>query len=245
MSKLTDAELKAMPPKSVRYPEEVALYRDNDFLVAYGLHTDKRIRETGPAHAIGGGDCWDQHGVLQAAFLHRRGLRAQHRLLEVGCGTGRLARKIVTSLAPRNYIGIDISEGALAHALDLAALEGWGGWEPTFLRGDIPLDLEPVDFAWAFSVFNHLPFDTCVEVLRRIATVLKPDGQLLFSYVPAERSWRSGLKQFRHTVEDSGLMCMLAGLTFDDVPDWAESILGDPRPEWVGPQRIACARRKA
>lgn len=241
---ITDEELAAMPPKSVRYPEEVKLYREHDFLTAYALHTDKRIRETGAQAAIGGGDNWEIHGDLQRDFLIKRGLRCSHRFLDVGCGTGRLARKIVPHLEEQNYYGVDISESAISAAWALAIKEGWALQEPLFIRGDIPLEIGPVDFAWAFSVFIHLPFHICVDVMRRVAAVLKADGQFLFSYAPEPHSWRSGLKQFRHTLEDSQRMCAEAGLTFDDVPDWVVWT-GYEHGRMSGSQRVACARRKA
>lgn len=242
--KLTDEELAAMPPKSVRYPEEVRLYRENDFLTAYALHTDKRIAETGAQAAIGGGDNWEPHGQLQFDFLTKRGLKPGHKLLDIGCGTGRLARKVVPYLGPFNYIGYDISHAALAAARELAKFEGWAKYTPTFNLGNIDPEGAPVDFAWAFSVFIHLPFEVCVDVMRRVAGRLHPDGQLLFSYVPEERSWRSGLKQFRHTFADTERMCDEAGLTFNEVPLWIEWA-GHTPGRWSGSQRIGCARRKA
>jgi SAM-dependent methyltransferase len=244
VSKLTDAELAAMPPKAVRYAEEVKLYQDNDFMTAYALHTDKRIAETGAQAAIGGGDNWEYHGNLQRDFLIKRGLKPGHKLLDIGCGTGRLARKIVPYLEPGNYFGTDISKGALRAACDLSVQEGWSDRYPTFALDRFPgIDFK-YDFAWAFSVLIHLPYDICLETLERAASRMTPDGQILFSYVPEERPWRSGLKQFRHTLEDSQRMCADAGLTFEDCGDWIRDAGYEPG-RWSGSQRIACARRIA
>lgn len=240
---ITDEELAAMPPKSVRYPEEVKLYQEHDFLTAYALHTDKRIAETGAQAAIGGGENWEAHGNLQRDFLIRRGLQPEHRLLDIGCGTGRLARKVAPYLVRGNYYGLDISSRALSAACKLALEEGWHNRFPQFLLGDLPSDAPMFDFAWAFSVFIHLPYGICVEVMRSTASRLPRSGQLLFSYVPEERSWRSGLKQFRHTLEDSQRMCAQAGLSFEDCGDWVHNAGYEPG-RWSGSQRIACARRK-
>ena len=242
MSKLTDAELAAMPPKSVRYEDEVKLYRENDFLTAYALHTDKRIAETGYKAAIGGGENWDEHGDLQRDFLIQRGLLPQHCLLDIGCGTGRLARKVVPYLEPYRYIGYDISVEAIRAAERLSFSEGWEDRFPKFFLGDIYTYGVPVDFAWAFSVFIHLPLEKVRDVMDRVTRRLKPDGQFLFSYVPEDRSWRSGLKQFRHTINDYKSAAGGAGLTFEDVPDWVINTIGS-HPRWAGSQRIACARR--
>ena len=243
MSKLTAEELAAMPPKAVRYPEEVKLYQENDFVTAYALHTDKRIAETGAQAAIGGGDNWEEHGNLQRDFLIKRGLKPGHKLLDIGCGTGRLGRKIVPYMH-NGYVGLDISFEAIRAAAQCAETEGWKEWCPTFIHGDLPEDAGPFDFAWAFSVLIHLPYAICVETLGRTASRMKPDGQILFSYVPEDRSWRSGLKQFRHTLADSQRMCDDAGLTFEDCGDWIRDTGYEPG-RWSGSQRIACARVKA
>ena len=242
MSKLTDAELAAMPPKSVRYEEEIKLYREHDFLTAYALHTDKRIAETGYKAAIGGGENWEEHGDLQRAFLISRGLKRHHTLLDIGCGTGRLARRITRYLIPFQYIGYDISAEAIKAAKKLSVSEGWEDFFPTFFLGDISPDGVPVDFAWAFSVFIHLPLENVRDIMDRVAKRLRRNGQFLFSYVPEDRSWRSGLKQFRHTINDYKSATGGAGLTFEDVPDWVMNTIGS-HPKWAGSQRIACARR--
>jgi hypothetical protein len=33
------------------------------------------------------GDLWDELGNLQLAFLRKHGLRPEHRLLDIGCGS--------------------------------------------------------------------------------------------------------------------------------------------------------------
>ena len=244
MSKLTDAELAAMPPKSVRYPEEVKLYQEHDFLTAYALHTDKRIAETGYKAAIGGGENWEEHGNLQRDFLISRGLKMWHTLLDVGCGTGRLARKIVPYLETGRYVGLDISKSALKIAEQLAWEEHWMQMNVRFIHDNLTEYAGPlaVDFAWAFSVFIHLPLENVRDIMDQVARCLRCDGQFLFSYVPEDRSWRSGLKQFRHTINDYKSATGGAGLTFEDVPDWVMNTIGS-HPRWAGSQRIACARR--
>jgi SAM-dependent methyltransferase len=244
MSKITEAELAAMPPKAVRYEEEVKIYQDNDFLAAYALHTEKRIRETSYKHAIGGGENWEEHGDVQKQFLIKQGLLPHHRFLDIGCGTGRLARKLVPYLDAGNYVGLDISAGALDVARKLANEEDWYNRSPQFILGDLPGDAGPFDFAWAFSVFIHLPLDIAGEVIRRVGLQLRtPASELLFSYVPNEVEYRSGLKQFKHTLGNVKGLVAGAGLTFEEVKDWVFNTIGE-RPDWAGHQKIACARRK-
>lgn len=228
--KLTQAELDAMPEKTKKHPAVVQLYMQHDFLTAYAKHTDLRVRELGYKGAIGAVDDWERHGVLQFEFLKAQGLQPQHYMLEIGCGTGRLARKVVPYLGQANYRGCDISEGALIAAQELAAEEGWRCKLPQFSRSMSDAWLS-VDFVWAFSVFIHVPRAVMVYLMRSAAQLMKPDARFLFSYVPEQVDERTGLKQFRHTERTYMDCAERAGLTFERVLSWP------------GEQRMALSRR--
>lgn len=244
--RLTQDELATMPAKTKKDPMTVALYLDHDYLEAYALHTARRIELTGYQSAVGSGGNWDEHGILQRDFLIWRGLKPQHRLLDIGCGTGRMARQVAPYLEQGHYYGVDIADAAVIAAGDLAVSEGWGARRPTFWIGEIP---EPpaaptFDFLWSFSVFIHLPTEIMESVMRRAAAVMGPASQFYWAYVPEARSWRSGVKQFRHTLEEYQGAAQRAGLTFEDVPDWIERS-GHTPGRWSGSQRVALSRLAA
>lgn len=245
LGKLTDAELEAMPEKQKRnlkvQPKVLALYRENEFPEAYAKHTDLRIEENGPQAAVGSGDNWDTHGDLQKAFLIKRGLKPNHYLLDFGCGTGRLARKIVPYLEDRHYHGIDLSAKALDCCRDLAVLEGWGGYTPNF-HSKMPDPAPVFDFAWAYSVVNHLPLEMVADMMRTISRRLHSTGQFLFTFSNEPVSVRSGLKQFRHTRTDLAEAAASAGMFVKEVENWVQSAGFEPG-RWSGGLRIACARR--
>jgi SAM-dependent methyltransferase len=243
MAKLTQAQLDAMPAKTKKDPVTVQLYLDHDFIDAYALHTARRIEITSYQAAVGAADNWDAHGELQRDFLICQGLKPEHRLLDIGCGTGRLARKVVPYLDRERYFGVDIAEAAVITATELSLDEGWGGKRPTFWIGEIPAPpaAPPMDMLWSFSVFIHLPQDIMESVMRRAAAVMHPGSRFYWAYVPEERSWRSGVKQFRHTLADYQRAAEQAGLTFDEVPGWIEKAGYTPA-RWTGSQRVALSR---
>lgn len=241
--RLTDAEIAAMPPKSLKHPEVVQIYLDHDYLEAYALHTDKRIFENGYKAAVGSGDNWDSHGDLQRDFLIKMGLRPQHHLLEIGCGTGRLARKVTAYLEVGHYVGVDISLEAIRASLLLSGVEGWTARDPRFYQHDVPPEARrPFDVAWAFSVFIHLPPDEIGAVMRRVGSLLAPAGRFYWSFTAEQKNWRSGLKQFRATVESYRKFAKRAGLSFELVPDWIKRS-GYVAGRWSGGQQVAVSRR--
>jgi SAM-dependent methyltransferase len=241
-NRLTSDELEALPPKAKRDPDVVRLYREHDYLTAYGLHTDRRVATEGYATAIGADasrDNWDSHGDLQRDFLLKRGLHSSHLLLEIGCGAGRLARKITPVLDVGNYHGSDISLEALAAAQKLANQEGWSSRCPTFWFKQMPsLTFE---FVWAHSVITHLSPEMIAALMSEVRRRLTSTGVFYWTYVPADETVRYGLTQFRTSLDDLHRCAQQAGLTFEDVPDWVESAGYTPG-RWSYEQRMALSQ---
>lgn len=172
------------------------LYEHNDFLTAYSKHTDLRM-QADPKWAIGRGDEWESHGMLQLDFLRRQGMQRHHRLLDVGCGPGRAARRFVPYLDENCYVGCDISNECLKHAVHLSMDEGWDKKQPIFLKnGDLDMLSLPFDFIWAHSVFTHLPEDHIHTMIGNLVNILAPTGKFLFTFKRSAVPMRTGLKQF-------------------------------------------------
>jgi SAM-dependent methyltransferase len=103
-------------------------------------------------------------------------------IIEIGCFDARSISFFPQK--PKNYLGIDLEEEALAKAR-----EKWGDDNINFLNCSDPnnLDLRPntFDFALALETLEHMP-DECVEgYLKKIGLSLK-EGGLFFVTVPNE-----------------------------------------------------------
>ena len=228
MEKLTQEELDALPQKTKKDQFVVDLYRTHDFLTAYAKHTDYRVKTAGVEGAIGDHTEWESYGELQCAFLIGQGLKPGHTLLDVGCGTGRLSRKVVPYLNPSRYIGYDISTGALSAARDIAFGEGWYSKNPEFVSSLSGL-VEPFDYLWAFSVFIHVPVGVMRDTFAQCRRLMHEQSRFYMSYVPEKRDERTGLKQFRRTFETYVETAEREGLSFEPV-------------EWPGKQKMALCR---
>jgi len=214
-TKITDEIVAGFRDKDSKKPHFRELYEKHDFLTAYSKHTDMRV-EDNPTGAIGRVDEWETHGIMQWYFMMDMGMSHEHRFLDVGCGVGRAARIFAPYLDVGNYTGIDISPKALRYAMNLSESEGWIDRRPTFLiNSDADLGQE-FDFAWAHSVFTHLPDWQIEKMIHNLAKIVH--RKFAFTYKFAEVPRRSGLKQFQFNVPFFESIARSAGFRLEDHP---------------------------
>jgi ubiquinone/menaquinone biosynthesis C-methylase UbiE len=123
-----------------------------------------------------------------------------HWVLEVGVGTGRIARPLAAAGLP--MLGVDLSDNMLA---ELRRLSVPGVQQPVVLRGDATrLPLRPASCAAAVGVHIFHLIPEWEQALAEIQRVLTPGGALFFGYdhrdeesPPAQmmRAWRALLKE--------------------------------------------------
>jgi SAM-dependent methyltransferase len=208
--------------KDSKIPRFRELYEQAPYLKAYARHTGLRV-EDDPRGACGGR--WAD-GELQLAFLVERGMTPYHWLMDLGCGTGKLARHAVPFLDANRYTGIDISMSAVGAAIELGADEGWyPAKQPEFVVSDGGLSSvwmtgRRFDYVWAHSVLTHLPEDAIgalFDDLRRVSF-----GRFFFTYKLGARPARVGLKNFVYPFEFLEGMAADRGLTCERDPKaWA------------------------
>jgi SAM-dependent methyltransferase len=120
-----------------------------------------------------------------------RGLHARHarvaladsRVLDYGCGWGRLTRFFARDVAPGALFGCDPVQGILDVCEDNgvpAVLE-----RCEYVPQSLPFG-ERFDTAYAFSVFTHLSESSHLASLRALHASLKPDGLLVLTIRPPD-----------------------------------------------------------
>jgi SAM-dependent methyltransferase len=128
-------------------------------------------------------------GQSRAFYAALRGSYGRHgrtplsdaRVLDFGCGWGRLTRLLARDVAPGRLFGCDPVEGILdvCRANRVPATLRRSDFRPR----DLPFE-ERFDLAFAFSVFTHLSeaaHEDCLEALHRS---LAPDGLLILTVRP-------------------------------------------------------------
>lgn len=111
------------------------------------------------------------------------------RVVEIGCGVGRLTIPLALRWPLAHFVGIDTSEHMLTWARrelnERSVDRGERIENVTFLQGDAnALRCGPFDAAYSVLVFQHLDHDTQREYLRKLGIWLVRDGLLRLQYVP-------------------------------------------------------------
>lgn len=208
-------DVSGFSDKDSKRPEYRELYESYSFIEAYAKHTDLRIAKDGPELAIGarrdGSQDWGIHGKQQLDFLISRGLKPEHSLLDIGCGTGRLACKAADYC---QYTGLDISQSAIEHCKATVNAE--------FIHGDgtlKPVKDRAFNLIWAHSVMTHLPADAIEALIQDLSEMAF--GEFCFTFKEAGQVHRSGLKQFQYPVSFFVKLAERYGLKAERLPhEW-------------------------
>lgn len=116
--------------------------------------------------------------ILLEDFFDRLKVEPEEKLLDYGCGFGRLYPIYHRKLEVQNYYGIDISEMSLQHAAEKYPGLQIGKNLVEFDGENIPFSNNHFDKIICFSVFDAVNQE---KVLSELLRVLKPKGKLLIT----------------------------------------------------------------
>jgi len=139
------------------------------------------------AHRSFVGGSFETHGRTQLDYLRTRGLKPEHTLLDIGCGSFRAGRHFIDYLDAGNYHGIEANPTLIQTGYDReltdeqrakAPVENfkvndrfWGWFDDT-----------KFDYVIAQSVFTHVSLNHMRLCLFRAGQVTKPGGSFYATF---------------------------------------------------------------
>lgn len=119
-----------------------------------------------------------REGRFKRALLDQASPLVGQHLLDIGCGTGTLARMLAEREESLQIIGLDADQGALEQAkIKLAMMDKRVSLQHGFAQ-DMPFETANFDVAVSSLFFHHLNRRQKLDTLSEIHRVLKPGGRL-------------------------------------------------------------------
>jgi len=131
-------------------------------------------------------------------FIRFGGLKASHKVLDIGCGTGRMAVPLTTFLDNSgSYDGIDVIKEDINwasesigkkytnfnfHQIDISNKLYNRNGAILGAKYKLPFEDNQFDFIFLVSVFTHMLSEDVENYLKEISRVLKPGGCCLITY---------------------------------------------------------------
>jgi cyclopropane fatty-acyl-phospholipid synthase-like methyltransferase len=172
---------------------------------------------------------WAEEGKPQLAYLIEQGLRPEHILLDIGCGTLRDGVHFITYLEKDNYVGIDISVKVLKYTKDVVTQKGLLSKGPKFqlIKG---LSFEEIqgqkfDYVYAHSVLSHMPKEDIDELFKNIHKVLGPNSALYASFFETKKEYHSTVtrRNYHYPRKDLEDLAYKHSLRFERMPGKTDS----------------------
>jgi SAM-dependent methyltransferase len=117
------------------------------------------------------------------AEINKRGLE-NTRILDFGCGYGRLARLFYYFVDEEMFYGVDPMDKSLEICFNDGLTKNF--YQSDYLPTSLPFENLKFDLIYAFSVFTHLSERATYSALQTLKNYLTHDGVLLITLRPPE-----------------------------------------------------------
>lgn len=166
---------------------------------------------------------WRESRDFQFRLLSRLGLRSDHKMLDIGCGTLRGGIPCIQFLEAGGYTGIEVRPGVLDEARAELAEARLEHKRPHLVCAD---DLSSVrlgtrfDVIWAYSVLIHMTDPVLEQCLGLVRAHLAPEGWFCANVNLGEkrqRTWYQGFPLVWRSLEFYRQAAARHGLALEDL----------------------------
>lgn len=209
-------------------------------------HGPRAIRQLGHREYVGGQ--WEEKGRLQFQMMVVQGLRPEHYLCDVGCGSLRGGVHFIRYLEPGHYLGIEKKPLLIQAGVEQElGSELFQAKRPQLvISGRFEFERFSVrpDYALAQSLFTHLPPPLIHMCLSKLRGFIKSDGVLLATFNEAQRPVRNprvphDRYTFKYTSAEMEQFGRAAGWIPEYLGEWGHPrdqklVRYRPDPQWEG-----------
>ena len=133
---------------------------------------------------------YDLVSGMTFSLLVACGLRQNHKLLDIGCGSLRLGRLLIPYLNPRNYVGLEPNKWLVEDGIRYEVGQSLSDVRhPTFIY-DTNLDSLSADtrfdYVVAQSIFSHTGIDLLSRWVTEVSSCLAPSGVMLATIITSD-----------------------------------------------------------
>lgn len=130
--------------------------------------------------AVGGIKGYERVGLKEREILIEAGLKPDHFLVNVGCGSGRL-EQVLNDYLTGPLLGTDVVPSLLKHAEKACGRPDWTFKQVKSVT--IPLDDNRADMVCFFSVLTHTLHEDSYRYFCEASRVLKTGGRIVISFL--------------------------------------------------------------
>lgn len=171
---------------------------------------------------VGPPSLWKMKRQFQIQFLTEMGLKPQHELFEIGCGTLRGGLPLIQYLENGHYFGMDVREEVLNEGRKELKETGLEGKNSTLLLCPDISELtinQKFDYIWSYSVLFHMNDEILNDALAFVSRHLSDEG-VFYANVNMgegkEGNWQ-GFPYVARTFEFYNQACAVNGLVASDI----------------------------
>src|SRR5437016_10520015 len=192
------------------------MFQENHAYIDHVRGLEQHLGSGDEAVRLAVGGEFEAVGKLEYYLLRSLGLTTGHLVVDVGCGSGRLAQQLAPDKGIR-YIGTDVVPRLVESARALTMRDDW---EFNVVDNvQIPCSDNVADFVTFFSVLTHTTHEESFKYLQEASRCLKVGGHVVISFLEFRLPWH--WETFIASVKAKAGRPLIQFLDRDAIATWA------------------------